>query len=359
MDYTTKGSYLKQLSILTTLVGLSFPSLAAQCPPIELGEKHPAQAGKDMTTEHTQPWCDAVCTNALANGTACNNAAGQVVTTMGVCNDPLQVRESILDIEHNLCINIDDSFISLSGYTGQPPGVNFEITTSDAALYFAALFANDINGNNVIDGTEVDEAVARGWNLVNELNSNGDDIIDRNEASQEKGSDPCQLLSTGFNSGLATDDILSYIGLYLGDPMVDKYAGDLEQHVKDNMLAFTRTWQPSYWKASNGSTLGTSPSAVTSYYDTSFFDGTERVCDAGYNGKFRNLIQAMGAGSSTGNTPPGDNGNPDNGNGGDNGNNDNPDTDFPVSDSCPSSHPYMCQSVGQCYTQEQMTNYCG
>lgn len=336
---------------------LSFNLNAAQCPPIELGEKHPAAAGKDMSTEHTQPWCDAVCVNVLANGTACSNAAGQIVTTMGVCNDPLQVRESILDIEYNLCIDIDQQFIDQSGYTGQPPGVNYTISAADAALYFAALFAEDTNNNGVIDGNEVTTAKNRGLGLVAELNTNGDQIIDRNEASQAKGADPCQLLSTGFSSGLATDDILSYIGLYLGDPMVDKYAGDLEEHVKNNMLAFTRTWQPSYWKTTAGSTIGSNPSAVTAWYDGQY-NGSQRVCDPGYNGKFSQLVSAMSGGSTgggnnggdTGGGSNGDSGNGDNGNGGDG--------DFPVSNNCPSSHPHYCASTNQCFTPQQMTDYC-
>lgn len=343
----------KRFAKTAALVALACASqlaVAAQCPPIALGQSHPAQAGKDMTTNHTQPWCDAVCVNVLANGTACNNAAGQIVTTEGVCNDPLQVKESILDIEYNLCIDIDNQYLDESGYAGQPPGGNYQIAYEDAALYFAALFAEDTNGNGKIDGAEVDTAKNRGYSLADELNTNGDGVITRNEASQEKGSDPCQLLSTGFNSGLATDDILSYLGLYLGDPSADKYAGDLEDHVMANLLSFTRTWQPSYWKTPGGSTIGTDPGTVTAYYNNQY-DSSYRVCDSAYSGKFTDLVAAMGTGSggNTGGNTGGDTGGDTGGNTG---------GGYPVSESCPGSHPHYCSSTNQCFTEAQMDAYC-
>ena len=363
---------------------------AQQCPAISLPDKHPAVVGKDMRSEHTQPWCDPVCVNVLANGTACNNASGQIVTTLGVCNDGDQVRESIKDIEYNLCIDIDQVFIDQSDYTGQPPGTNYTISTDDAALYFAALFSKDDNGNGVIDGAEATAARDKAYALVDELNTGGGNTITRNEASSAKGADPCQLLSTGFNSGLATDDILSYIGMYLGDPMLDKYAGDLATHISENMLSFTRTWQPSYWKQ-NGSVIGNNPSEVTTHYNNEYAPGSGfRVCDAGYNGKFKELVALMG-GASNGSSGSNDSGGASGTGGTDTGGTDTGGTDAGGTDAggtdaggtdaggtdaggtdtggssgstgspsnnCPGSHPFYCEGLGQCFDQNQMTNYC-
>ena len=357
MEKNQSLSFLKAIAGVTgtVLVLSSQLANAAQCPAIKLGDKHPAATGKDMRTKDTQPWCDPVCVNVLANGTACNNAAGQVVTTMGICNDGQQVRESILDIEYNLCIDVDDQFIDDSDYVGQPPGVNYSISADDAKLYFAALFAEDKNGNGVIDGAEATEARDRGIALANELNTNGDGIITRNEASMAKGADPCQLLSTGFSSGLATDDILSYVGLYLGDPMIDKYAGDLETHIKDNMLAFTRTWQPSYWK-NEGNAIGSNPNTVTAFYDDKYDGNSYRVCDANYNGKFKELVSIMNGGSHTGGGNSG--GNTGGNTGGDNGGNTGGDTGGNTNNNCPSSHPNWCAAKQQCFTDSQMNAYC-
>ncbi len=352
---------ISSVSIATLFLSAQFAG-AQQCPPIDLPAKHPAAVGKDMRSEHTQPWCDPVCVNVLANGTACNNASGQIVTTLGVCNDGAQVRESIKDIEYNLCIDVDQVFIDQSDYTGQPPGTNYTISTDDAALYFAALFSRDDNNNGVIDGNEATTARDKAYALVDELNTGGGNTITRNEASSAKGADPCQLLSTGFNSGLATDDILSYIGMYLGDPMLDKYAGDLATHISENMRAFTRTWQPSYWKE-NGSVIGNNPSAVTSHYNSEYAPGSGfRVCDAGYNGKFRELVSLMGSSSNGGSDTGGSNtGGSDNSNtgGSDSGssNNDGSSNNTPSSN-CPGSHPFYCEASGQCFDQNQMNNYC-
>ncbi|GLS27268.1 hypothetical protein [Marinibactrum halimedae] len=337
-------------------------AMAQQCPPIQLGEKHPAQVGKDMRTEHTQPWCDSVCVTVLANGTACANAAGGVVGTSGFCHDSSQSVESIKDIEYNLCIDIDDRFIREADYgdrnvpAGQSriPGTDYEMSSADAAFYFATLFSVDSNGNNVIDGAEVTLASERGWQLANELDSNGDGTITRNEAGQVKGSDQCQLLSTGFSSGLATDDILSYIGLYLGEPMIDKYAGDLEgeDKIKEKLLEYTRTWQPSYWK-DNGRTIAGSASGVKAFYDPAYTGTTRRVCEAGYNGPYKALYNSMRDGANTGNPGTDDPGSDDSNTG-------NPGSNLSdyLDSSCGSSHPYRCPSNRACFTEEQMNNYC-
>ncbi|WP_026972080.1 hypothetical protein [Aliagarivorans marinus] len=348
-----------KIAAATILAAASTSALAVQCPAIPLGEHYPAAPGKDMRTADTQPWCDPVCVNQLTNGTSCNNAAGDVVTTFGFCNDAENARESIVDIQYNLCIEVDQEFIDLSGYTGQPPSVDFKIPAADAAFYFAALFAEDTNGNGIIDGDEVTLAKNRGWALANELNPSGSGMLTRNEASAVKGEDPCQLLSTGFASGLATDDILSYIGLYIGEPMVDKYAGDLEEHVKVNLEYFSRTWQPSYWANDAGDAIADNPGGVTDHYNKEYGEGGGyRVCDAEYNGRLVHLYAAMrdGTGSGdngggTGGDNGGDNGG---GSGGDNGGGDG----YPISPECPSSHPHMCSSLNQCFTEAQMDSYC-
>ena len=76
------------------------------------------------------------------------------------------------------------------------------------------------------------------------LNTDGDQIVSRNEATAAKGQDPRQTLNTGMACGLGMDDVLAYVGLYLGDGSISKYQGDLDDFVKDNMLEFSRTWQP-------------------------------------------------------------------------------------------------------------------
>ncbi|GLS27398.1 hypothetical protein [Marinibactrum halimedae] len=180
---------------------------------------------------NTQNWCDTNCITYLANNTACVNKDNKIVTTGLVCSDPDNAIEAIKDIEYNLCINIDDNFISAAGYqafnTNQIPGINPYMTKADAAIYFNALLGSP-----------------RGTELANLLDANNDGMLNRNEASQVKGSDPSQTLNTGFGCGLSTDDVLAYLGLYMGDAAIDKYAGDLDQSVKDNMLKFTRSWQP-------------------------------------------------------------------------------------------------------------------
>lgn len=348
-------SLLKSITgVSSSVLILSAAQLAsAQCPAPnpELTPNGLTAVGKDMRTEHTQPWCDPVCVEVTTNGTSCKNAAGDAVTVLGVCNDGIQAQESIKDIEYNLCINIDNQFINDSTYKGSPPGGNYQIPAQDAAFYFATLFSKDSNNNGVIDGAEATAASSRGWELANELNSNGDSIITRTEAGQVKGADPCQLLSTGFTSGLATDDVLSYIGMYLGDPMIDKYAGDLEGEdgIKEKLLNYSRTWQPSYWKKPNGSRISTNPSGVHAFWDDEYTSKSSmRVCDAGYTGPFKELYELMKDGS----VPP------DNGNGGGTP----PPSGGSLSDyldsSCGSSHPYRCPSSGACFTEQQMYDYC-
>ena len=188
---------------------------------------NPSLVESGRRTEFTQPDCDTVCVTMIGNGTGCLNAAGVFVSNASICSDPENAREAILDIEFNLNIDIDDNFIASIDYQGAPPPINPSISTEDARTYFRALLGQ----------SEGDE-------LTNALNTNGDSFIDRNEASQAKGSDPRQVLTTGFGCGLSTDDILSYLGLYIGDGSIDKYAGDLDSSVKNNLLEFTRSWQP-------------------------------------------------------------------------------------------------------------------
>lgn len=188
---------------------------------------NPSHVVSGRRTEFTQDWCDTVCVSYVANGTGCMNAAGTFVSNASICSDPDNAAEAIIDIEYNLGIEIDDEFQAMAGYQGPPPGINPSMTVEDAEVYFSALIG-----------------VEKGVELVNLLNTNGDGIVTRNEASIAKGSDPLQLLNTGFGCGLSTDDIMAYVGLYMGDGAIDKYAGDLDDSVKSAMLEFTRSWQP-------------------------------------------------------------------------------------------------------------------
>jgi hypothetical protein len=163
----------------------------------------------------------------VGNGTACLNKNGTLVSNANVCSDPANAKEAIIDIEYNLHIKIDDQFKAQMGYQGTPPSTNPRISYADAKTYFVALLGQE-----------------KGTLVTNQLNTNGDGWIDRNEATAAKGADPRQLLGTGFGCGLSTDDIMSYIGLYMGDGAIDKYGGDLDPVVKTNMLRFTRSWQP-------------------------------------------------------------------------------------------------------------------
>ena len=190
-------------------------------------DDNPSLVVSGRRTEFTQPDCDTVCVTMVGNGTGCLNAQAVFVSNANVCSDPENAREAIIDIEFNLGIDIDDNFIASVGYQGPPPSINPVISTEDARTYFRALLGRQ-------EGDELTDA----------LNTNGDSIIDRNEASQAKGADPRQVLTTGFGCGLSTDDIMSYLGLYIGDGAIDKYAGDLDSSVKNNLLEFTRSWQP-------------------------------------------------------------------------------------------------------------------
>ena len=188
---------------------------------------NPSHVVSGRRTEFTQPWCDTVCVTYIGNGTACINAAGTVVTNASVCSDPSHAVEAIKDIEYNLGIEIDDQFQAQVGYQGAVPSINPRISVEDAITYFSALIGDQ-----------------KGRELVGILNTNNDGWIHRNEASMAKGADPRQVLNTGFGCGLSTDDIMAYVGLYMGDGAIDKYAGDLDQSIKDRMLEFTRSWQP-------------------------------------------------------------------------------------------------------------------
>ncbi len=188
---------------------------------------NPSHVISGRRTEFTQSWCDTVCVTYVGNGTACLNKNGTLVSNGNVCSDPANAKEAILDIEYNLHIKIDDQFKAQMGYQGTPPSTNPRISYADAKTYFVALLGQE-----------------KGTLVTNQLNTNGDAWIDRNEATAAKGADPRQLLGTGFGCGLSTDDIMSYIGLYMGDGAIDKYGGDLDPVVKANMLKFTRSWQP-------------------------------------------------------------------------------------------------------------------
>ncbi len=180
------------------------------------------------------------CVTVVANGSGCMNSDGLFVSSKGVVSNPCNTKEAVLDIERNLGVNIDDQFIAQCGYQGNVPSINPTMTKSDFLIYMKALFIN-IN----INGKTGDQFATEFADL---LDTNNDGILTRNEASQAKGSDPRQILNLEpiftINGGLATDDVLAYVGLYLGDGALDKYAGDLPQLVQDNMANFTRTWQP-------------------------------------------------------------------------------------------------------------------
>ena len=191
-----------------------------------------AQMISGCRTADTQDWCDTTCVSVVANGTGCMNAEGRFVSAACVCSDPANTREALLDVEANLCIDLDDEFIAMSGYQGPPPPINPKISYQDAVVYFTALLG-------------AQEAVE----LANALNTDGDGWLTRTEASLAKGADPNQTLTTSLSSGLAMDDVLAYIGLYLGDGAVDKYAGDLDDEVLDAMLTFTRSWQPGQYNS--------------------------------------------------------------------------------------------------------------
>ncbi|WP_193432814.1 hypothetical protein [Microbulbifer mangrovi] len=190
-------------------------------------DENPSHVVSGRRTEFTQEWCDTVCVTYVGNGTGCLNAAGTFVSNASICSDPANAREAIIDIEYNLGIEVDDEFQALAGYQGSVPSINPTISVADAETYFSALIG-----------------MQKGVELVRLLNSNGDGIVTRNEASMAKGSDPLQLLNTDFGCGLSTDDIMAYVGLYMGDGAIDKYAGDLDESVKAAMLEFTRSWQP-------------------------------------------------------------------------------------------------------------------
>ncbi len=198
-------------------------SKAATCQ----SDTNPSHVISGRRTEFTQSWCDTVCVTYVGNNTACLNRAGTLVSNASICSDPANAKEAMIDIEYNLGIDIDDAFIAASGYQGAVPSLNPRMKTEDVRKYFVALLGSQ-----------------KGSEFTNALNLNGDGWIDRNEASQAKGADPRQVLNTGFGCGLSTDDIMAYLGLYMGDGAIDKYAGDLDPSVKEAMLRFTRSWQP-------------------------------------------------------------------------------------------------------------------
>lgn len=198
-------------------------SKAATCQ----SDTNPSHVVSGRRGEFTQPWCDTVCVTMIGNGTGCLNGNGIFVSNASICSDPANAKEAMLDIEYNLGVNIDDAFVAASGYQGAVPSLNPRMTADDVRKYFVALLGQQ-----------------KGVELTNALNTNGDGWIDRNEASAAKGADPRQILTTGFGCGLSTDDIMAYVGLYMGDGAIDKYAGDLDASVKESMLRFTRSWQP-------------------------------------------------------------------------------------------------------------------
>lgn len=172
------------------------------------------------------------CAEQVGNGNdGCINRDGLYVSREYATSNPANTKEALLDIEYNLNINIDDNFIAESGYQGLPPSINPMITVNDATKYFVAVLGS-----------------ADGHALASQLNTNGDAWLDRDEATAAKGADPLQTLGipslVGGGGGLATDDVLAYIGLYFGDGALDKYAGDLGEFIMCNLTKFTRTWQP-------------------------------------------------------------------------------------------------------------------
>ncbi|WP_050858549.1 hypothetical protein [Aquimarina agarilytica] len=182
-----------------------------------------------------------ICNNhSTPSNLGCFNSDGLFISSKGVVSNPCNTKEAILDIERNLGINIDDEFIELCGYQGAVPPINPSITRSDFIVYIKKLFEGI-----TIEGKTGDQYAIEFAKL---LDTNNDGILTRNEASQSKGSDPRQVLNLEpiftINGGLATDDLLAYVGLYLGDGALDKYAGDLPDIVQKNMTHFTRTWQP-------------------------------------------------------------------------------------------------------------------
>ena len=192
------------------------------------GCKFPGRVQSGCRTADTQSWCNTTCVRWIGNGNdGCINQNGEFLSRACVCSDAENDVESIIDIEINLGIDIDDNFIAQADYVGDPPPLNPGISLRDLKIYLAALF-----------GTQV------GHELADVLNTNGDNWVDRNEASAAKGQDPRQTLNTAMACGLAMDDVLAYVGLYLGDGSISKYQGDLDDYVEENMLRFTRTWQP-------------------------------------------------------------------------------------------------------------------
>lgn len=175
---------------------------------------------------------DVDCITQVGNGNdGCINRDGLYVSREYSVSNPDNTREALLDIEYNLGINIDDNFIAESGYQGSPPSINTMIHIDDARIYFQAVLGKS-------DGDQ----------LLQKLNTDGNEWLDRNEATAAKGADPLQTLGIpsleGGGGGLATDDVLAYVGLYFGDGALDKYAGDLGDFIMCNLVKFTRTWQP-------------------------------------------------------------------------------------------------------------------
>ena len=206
-----------------------------------------SNVGTSSTCDNGSNWDpnNTVCVRDITGGNGnpaagCINSDGFFVSGQGVVSNPCNSKLAIRDIEINLGIDIDDSFYAASDYQDIVPAMNPSISKSEFIVYMKALFV----GINV-NGKTGDQFAVEFANL---LDTNNDGILFRTEASQAKGADPRQVLNLepifGIDGGLATDDVLAYVGLYLGDGAIDKYAGDLPQVVQDNMAAFTRTWQP-------------------------------------------------------------------------------------------------------------------
>lgn len=188
---------------------------------------------------------NTACARDITNGNGnlaagCINSDGFFVSGDGVVSNPCNSKLAIRDIELNLGIDIDDNFYAVSDYQDVVPAIDPTMSKSDFIVYMKALFVGIS-----INGKTGDQFAVEFANL---LDTDGNGILTRNEASQAKGADPRQVLNLepifGIDGGLATDDVLAYVGLYLGDGAIDKYAGDLPQVVQDNMALFTRTWQP-------------------------------------------------------------------------------------------------------------------
>lgn len=173
-------------------------------------------------TAQTQQDCDTECASPIFDE-GCFNAAGLFVSPQCVCSNPQNSVGAVQDIEVALGIDIDDAFVATCGYQGSPPPLNPTISVVDATRFFSAILPQD----------QVNL-------LVTVLNSNGDGIIDRNEAALNKNSSG---LETAFGCNFwGVDNLLAHIGLYIPNGAVDRYQGSLNPDILTNLQAISRTF---------------------------------------------------------------------------------------------------------------------